>query len=45
MTHGIGDLAHGVVAHIEVAEAFALDEAGGQGGQEVVRESKPGGLA
>lgn len=41
-THSIGDLAHGIVAHVEVAEALALDEARWEGGQQVVREGEPG---
>lgn len=35
-----GDLAHGIVAHVEVAEALALDEAQGQRGEQVVREGQ-----
>ena len=41
-THSIGDLAHGIVAHVEVSEALALDEARWEGGQQVVREGEPG---
>ena len=41
-TDGIGDLAHGVVAHIEIAKALAFYEARGKGREEVVREGKPG---
>lgn len=41
-TYGIGNLAHGIVAHIEVAEASAFDEAGGEGGEEIVGEGEPG---
>ena len=40
-TDGSGDLAHGVVAHIEVAETLALDQAHGEGGEEIVREGEP----
>lgn len=41
-TNGIGDLAYGIVAHIEVAETSALYKARGEGREEVVREGKPG---
>lgn len=40
-TYGIGDLAHGIVAHVEVAEAPAFDEARGEGREEVVGKSEP----
>lgn len=39
-TNGIGDLSHGIVAHIEVAEAFAFDEAMRQSIEEVVGEGE-----
>jgi hypothetical protein len=39
-THGIGDFAHGIVAHVEVAEAPALDQAGRERREEVVGEGE-----
>jgi hypothetical protein len=44
-TDGAGDLAHCIVAHVEVAQALAFDQARRQGLEEVVREGKPGGVS
>jgi hypothetical protein len=40
-TDGLGELAHGIVADIEVAEALALNQARRERSEQVVREGKP----
>lgn len=42
VTHGTGELAHSIVADIEIAEALAFDKAGREGSEIVVGESEPG---
>jgi hypothetical protein len=39
-TYGIGDLAHGIVAHVEVAETSAFDKAGRESREEIVGKSE-----
>lgn len=45
MTNGTGYLAHGIVAHIEVAEALAFYETRREGREEVVRKGEPAGVS